>query len=169
MIASFRGFLTAHWQLLLLVGAVFLLWRQPIAMPLRILVVLFHEAAHALAAILTGGRVDGLTIDVNEGGHALVAGGNFFVIASSGYLGSLAIGLTLLAISLRSNVDRLALGVLGVAILLLASPLRSRLVRVCLLRRSRCCLSRHCPIRTRNLVGPRASGHWADKSVLRTV
>ena len=114
-----RTFLGAHWQLLLLVAIVFALWRQPVALPLRILVVLFHEAAHAFAAILTGGRVAELTINVSEGGHALVAGGNLFIIASAGYLGSLLIGLLLLAISLRSSLDRIALAALGTAILLL--------------------------------------------------
>lgn len=119
--AGLRGFLASNWQLLLLVLVVFLLWHQPVAMPLRLLVVLFHEASHALAAILTGGRVEALTLNAAEGGHALVAGGNFFVIASAGYLGSLAIGLVILAVSLRTGVDRGALAALGAGILILAA------------------------------------------------
>ena len=107
--AALRRFFRAHWQLVLLMVAVFALWSGPVAMPLRLMIVVFHEASHALAAILTGGRVEALAVNAREGGHALVAGGNFFVIVSAGYLGSLLIGLGLLAVSLRTGSIQMSL------------------------------------------------------------
>lgn len=115
-----RAFFQAHWQLLLLVAVVFALWRQPVALPLRLLVVLFHEISHAAAAILTGGRVLELTVALNEGGHARFTGGSLFWVASAGYLGSLLIGLILLAISLRTRMDKTALAALGALLIAVA-------------------------------------------------
>lgn len=119
MLAATKRFLTSNWQLLLMVAAVFALWSQPIALPLRLLVVVFHEAAHALAAIATGGSVRELTVQLNEGGHAIFSGGNLFIVASAGYLGSLLIGLALLIASVRGKADRTVLGILGLSLVAL--------------------------------------------------
>ena len=110
----------AYWHLgALATLAVGLLW-YPVGLPFRLLVIVFHEASHAFAALATGGRVEAMSVDIMEGGHAITVGGNFFVIVSAGYVGSLLIGAGLFVLSIRSGLDRLALGVLGAVVGLLA-------------------------------------------------
>lgn len=109
-------FLRNHWQLLLLVALVFAFWRTPALLPLRVLTVFFHEAAHAIATILTGGAVVEFVINANESGHVLSRGGSRFVTLSAGYLGSLLIGAALFLLAVRTRWDRWSLGALGVII-----------------------------------------------------
>lgn len=87
---------------------------SPWIAPLEILVVFFHEAAHALMTLATGGKVVAMEVTANRGGMVLSAGGNRFLILTAGYLGSLLIGAGLLVASLRSRHDRAIL--LGVAL-----------------------------------------------------
>lgn len=109
-----------HWQMLALVAVLFALWQTPVALPLKLLVVLFHELAHGLAAVLTGGSIVSLTVTPDQGGLAVTRGGSRFVVLSAGYLGSLLIGLGLFAAALRSQADRAVLGALGVVLLAVA-------------------------------------------------
>jgi len=115
------GWLRAHWQMLLLTGAVFALWQTPVMLPLKLLVVLFHELSHGLAAVLTGGSIESLTVTSDQGGLAVTRGGSRFAVLSAGYLGSLLFGLVLFAVALRSSADRPVLGLLGAAILAVAA------------------------------------------------
>lgn len=109
-----------HWQLLLLTAVVFALWQTPFVVPLKILIVFFHEAAHAVATILTGGEVVSLSVSSNQGGLVLSRGGNRFVTLSAGYLGSLLIGVALLLSATRSRADRKVMAGLGVVTLVMA-------------------------------------------------
>ncbi|MEP1767621.1 MAG: M50 family metallopeptidase [Sulfitobacter sp.] len=106
-------FIASHWQLLIILAGVFVLWQTPVMIPLKILVVLLHELSHALAAWLTGGSVEQISVSTAQGGFAITRGGSRFVILSAGYLGSLLIGAALLIVALRSNIDRLVTAVLG--------------------------------------------------------
>ena len=115
------AFLKAHWQMLVLAALIFALWRTPVALPLKLLVVLFHELSHGLAAVLTGGRIEGLTVTPDRGGLALTRGGSRIAVLTAGYLGSLVIGLALFAVALRSTADRLVLGALGALLLVVAA------------------------------------------------
>lgn len=108
-----------HWQLAALTAAVFLLWSFQIMAPLKILVVFLHEASHAFTALLTGGSVENISLSIHEGGSVTSRGGNFFLIASAGYLGSLVLGALLFAIAIKTNADRIAVAVMGVVMLLL--------------------------------------------------
>lgn len=114
-------FLKGHWQLILVTSAIFLLWNTPVVLPLKILVIYFHEIAHGLAAVLTGGAVVEISVSILQGGHAITRGGNRFVILSSGYLGSLLLGMALLLIAVRTRWDRIALGVVGLTMLLVTA------------------------------------------------
>ena len=67
----------------------FLLWENPVLYPIKIFSVLMHEISHGLTAIFTGGYVLELNLSEYLGGSLISSGGNQFVIASSGYLGSL--------------------------------------------------------------------------------
>lgn len=99
-----------------LLGMIFLLWEYPLLYPLKLLVVFFHESSHAVATVLTGGRVTEMVISVQQGGYVMSSGGNRFVTLSAGYLGSLVWGLAIYAVAFGTHWDRIAMLVLGLAI-----------------------------------------------------
>ncbi|UCG39421.1 MAG: M50 family metallopeptidase [bacterium] len=117
---------TTHRRLIFLGGfalyfaSLWLLWDTPVVYPLKIFVVLLHELSHAAAAVVTGGQVDRIVLDPNQGGAAYVAGGNAFLTLSAGYLGSLAWGvLFILAAQARWMRTRILTGIVGALVLLL--------------------------------------------------
>lgn len=93
-----------------------LAWDSAPLLPLRILVVVFHEAGHALTALLTGGEVVSLSVSAAEGGETLTRGGSRFLILNGGYLGSLVAGLALLRLSRSDGRGRGVLAGLGVVL-----------------------------------------------------
>jgi hypothetical protein len=102
--------------------ALWLLWLTPVVFPLKIFVVLLHEISHAVAALATGGEVERIVLNMNQGGATYILGGNSFLILSAGYLGSLLWGLLLIEFAgARTQRARWAVGVLGVFILLVAA------------------------------------------------
>lgn len=117
-LTSVPGSAEAH-PLLSLAGLValggVLMWfgGTPWTAPLEILVVFFHESAHALMTLLTGGKVVSMQVTVERGGEVLSAGGNRFLTLSAGYLGSLVIGAGLLVASMRSRHDQIILAVVA--------------------------------------------------------
>ncbi|MEM5582996.1 MULTISPECIES: M50 family metallopeptidase [unclassified Roseibium] len=113
-------FLKGHWQLIVILSVLFLLWNTPVAIPLKILIVYLHELAHGLAAVLTGGSIVEISLSPQQGGHAITRGGSRFLTLTAGYLGSLLLGLALLLIALRTEADRLVLGAFAVVTLLVA-------------------------------------------------
>ena len=84
-LAGFGAFFAALW----------LLWSHPIVLPLKLFVVFLHEISHGIAALATGGRIERILIDLDQGGACYCGGGSPFVTLSAGYLGSLAWGLGL--------------------------------------------------------------------------
>lgn len=112
--------LRGHWQLFVLTAAVFALWQTPIVVPLKILVVFFHEASHAAATFVTGGDVVSLSVSPDQGGLVVSRGGSRFWILTSGYLGSLLIGVGLLLGATRSQADRKIMAGCGVIMLAIA-------------------------------------------------
>lgn len=110
-------FLRGHWQLLILVAAVFVLWTTPVMVPLKILVVFLHELSHAGMAVITGGDLVSLSVSPAQGGEAWTRGGNRFLTLSAGYLGSLLIGLGLLVAALHTHLDRLLMAGFGIVLL----------------------------------------------------
>lgn len=111
-------YLRSHWQLLALTALIFALWQTPVVVPLKILVVFLHELSQAMAAWLTGGAVEQISLSPQQGGFAITRGGNLFAILSAGYLGSLVLGAALLLIALRSEMDRTVTALLGAVMLL---------------------------------------------------
>lgn len=110
-------YLRGHWQLIALTIAVFALWSTPVVLPLKLLVVFFHELSHGAAAILTGGSIESISVNFQQGGEAWTRGGSRFVILTAGYLGSLVIGAGLLLAALKGRADRAVLAGLGVMML----------------------------------------------------
>ena len=96
-------------------------WDNPLLLPLKLLVVFFHEMGHAIAVLLTGGGVVDLAVGLDQGGHTLSRGGNRFLILNAGYLGSLLSGVVLLLVKTPRGAKRtcivLALTLFGTAAL----------------------------------------------------
>ena len=113
-------------ELLVTVGVVaaacLLLWTTPVMLPLRLLVTLVHEAGHATVAMLSGGSVQSVTVNANEGGltrFSLPAGRSplrLVAIGSAGYLGTAIVGGALLEVCGRLGRARIALGALAAAV-----------------------------------------------------
>ncbi len=108
-----------RWVIVALVALVFLLWNTPVMLPLKILVVFFHELSHGLAAMLSGGRIESISVSANQGGLTVTRGGNLFLITSAGYLGSLLIGVFVFMIALKSHADKVLMAALGGVLLLI--------------------------------------------------
>lgn len=114
-------FLKQHWQLIVMAIGVFVLWNTVVMTPLRILIVFLHEASHAIAALLTGGSVLEMSLSPQEGGHVVSRGGNFFIIATAGYIGSLLFGIVFFVLALRTRADRFVVAGLGITMIGLAA------------------------------------------------
>ena len=112
LVAGLSAFIVALW----------LLWTTPVVYPLKIFVVLLHEISHGLAAIVTGGTVDRILLDTQQGGATWTRGGNAFLILSAGYLGSLLWGLLLIELAgARAARARWALTTLATVLLVVAA------------------------------------------------
>ncbi|MBN1300450.1 MAG: M50 family metallopeptidase [Melioribacteraceae bacterium] len=72
--------------------AAIILWDTPLVYPIKLFVVLMHEISHGIAAVITGGHIQAIQINEYLGGECITDGGNAFVIAFSGYTGSLFFG-----------------------------------------------------------------------------
>jgi hypothetical protein len=95
--------------------ALWFLWDTVVVYPLKIFVVLLHETSHAFAALATGGTVERIVLDPQQGGACYCPGGNAFLTLSAGYLGSLLWGgAILLAARSRRVRPGLITGILGV-------------------------------------------------------
>ncbi len=105
--------------LIFLGSAIIYGWNSVWLLPLKWLVVFFHESSHAIATILTGGTVESLIIAPEQGGQVISIGGHRFIILSAGYLGSLLIGLLLFVITVYTQSDHWVTGSLGVMLLLI--------------------------------------------------
>ncbi|MBO9450111.1 M50 family metallopeptidase [Tropicibacter sp. R16_0] len=117
--------LRGHWQLIVLTTLLFALWQTPVVAPLKILIVYLHELSHVIAILATGGSVESLTVNADEGGLVISRGGNRFLSLSAGYQGSLLIGALLFTAAVRTHADRAVLGILG-GFILLTTVLYSR-------------------------------------------
>ncbi len=106
--------------LILLAIAVFslLLWDTAIIYPVKLLVVALHEISHAIVTIFTGGSVIGMNVNSGLYGEVNSEGGNEFLIASAGYLGSLIFGY-LIFVSAENKKHNLILSTFLSVILLL--------------------------------------------------
>ncbi|CAO2649098.1 Nn.00g100470.m01.CDS01 [Neocucurbitaria sp. VM-36] len=82
------------------------------------LVIAFHEFGHAITACCTGGRVESISLDPNEGGVTHMRGGKQFITLPAGYLGSSLIGALLTFCGFNIVASKVASIVLGVCFLL---------------------------------------------------
>lgn len=99
--------------------AVLLLWDFAFLYPIKIFVVLVHEAGHGLAALLTGGSIERIEITPDLGGVCWSRGGWRLLVLPAGYLGSMAFGGLLLILAARTRHDRYISMVLGALVVVL--------------------------------------------------
>lgn len=96
-------------------AVLWLLWDTAFVAPIKLFVVFLHEISHALVAVATGGHIDRIVIEANEGGACYCGGGNTFLTLSAGYLGSLAWGLVFLWLARFESRARWTMALVGVA------------------------------------------------------
>lgn len=101
-----------------------ILWFIPFAeiltYPFRLFVTFIHEGGHAIAALLTGNSVGSLSVALNASGETYTTKGGFIsqtLVASSGYLGSMAFGALLLVLIRKAVAARAVL--IGSAVIVL--------------------------------------------------
>ena len=102
---------------LLLAAAVSIaLWFIPFAevltYPFHLFVTFIHEGGHAVAALVTGNSVQSLSVAMDGSGETYTTQGGIFsrmLIASAGYLGSMAFGALLLVLIRKAVAARFVL------------------------------------------------------------
>ena len=60
--------------------------------PFKLLVTMLHEFGHAMGAVVTGGDVDSIKINIDGSGWCRTAGGSSGIILMGGYIGSALFG-----------------------------------------------------------------------------
>lgn len=105
---------------LLYFGLLWYLWDTAFIYPLKLFVVLLHEVSHAAAAVVTGGTVDRILLNAQQGGATYTRGGSAFLTLSAGYLGSLLWGVLFVVLAFsRWLKPRWIMGTVGALVLLL--------------------------------------------------
>ena len=99
-----------------------LLWNIPyvrgILYPFKMLVIAFHEFGHAITSLLTGGKVESISLDPREGGVTKMRGGISAITLPAGYLGSSLIGALLIFCGFDIVASKVASFVLAACFLL---------------------------------------------------
>lgn len=108
----------------------FIPFAEVITYPFRIFVTFIHEGGHALAAVLTGNSVESLSIATNASGETYTTQGGAIsqmLVASAGYLGSMAFGAMLLVLIRKAIAARIVL--IGSAVLVFGLTLIYGLIK----------------------------------------
>jgi len=97
--------------------ALWFLWDTRVVYPIRILVTFLPEGSHGLAAVLTGGHIDKITVEANGSGLCFSRGGWRWLILPAGYLGSMFWGSVILILACRTRWDKYISLVLGLGLI----------------------------------------------------
>ena len=102
--------------------AAMFLWYWPIGRmlisPVTILNTFIHEYMHALAAWASDGSVSHIVVYANASGVTHISGGQIWLIAPAGYVGSSVMGALLLVLSHRERLVRWLLGFFAASVAL---------------------------------------------------
>jgi hypothetical protein len=85
--------------------------------PCKLLVVSQHESCHAAAALVSGGSVESIHVDANEGGLTKTRGGSQCLILPAGYLGSNIAGALLIFTARSLILSQICAGLLIASLL----------------------------------------------------
>jgi hypothetical protein len=99
----------------------FFLWNTFLIYPIKLFVVLTHEISHGLSAIFSGGKLNSLLLTSNLGVESITIGGNKFIIASAGYLGSLLFGVFLFISGYKEKFRKVFSILLAILLILFAA------------------------------------------------
>jgi hypothetical protein len=99
----------------------FIPFADAITYPIRLFVTFIHEAGHALAALVTLGGVDRISLDWSGSGLTWTRGGWGLAIASAGYLSTILYGSALLLFLRRARNARTAAICTAVLLLLITA------------------------------------------------
>ena len=99
----------------------FFFWDSFLIYPIKIFVVLTHEISHGLATILTGGKLQSILLTSTLGGASYTVGGNKFIIASAGYLGSLSFGAALFISGYNTSLRKVVGVIIAILLILFAA------------------------------------------------
>lgn len=110
-----------HRRALLIAGLafvlVFIIWNVEqasfLAYPFRLFVTFVHESGHGLAAIISGGQLQGFVVSPDGTGYATTSGGNIALILPAGYLGAALFGALLFYVTNTVRHTRVLAVVLG--------------------------------------------------------
>lgn len=118
---------TADQRTIIIVSCVYvvviaILWHVPILKfiiyPFKLLTVAFHEAGHAIVGLLTGAKIESITLEPNEGGATRMRGGIAWLTLPAGYLGSSFIGAAMIACAFDIRASKVMTIVIGAVFLL---------------------------------------------------
>ncbi len=102
----------------IVVACMFIPFGYLIVYPFRLFNTFVHEVGHAVAAVITGGYVESMVVNLDTSGYVIRRGGWTPLVASAGYMGSILAGAALLVAGRKREWTRPALMVLGVSTLL---------------------------------------------------
>ncbi len=115
--------LSAQRNLWIAAIAAIIIWFVPglnlLIWPVKIFVVIIHEGCHALLTVLTGGGVEGITINPVGSGQTVSLGGDPLFIIPAGYLGATLFGAFTLLLSKRVQLAKSHMILLGIIVLLI--------------------------------------------------
>jgi len=94
-------------------------WDCSFVYPLKVFVVLLHEAGHGLAAELSGGDMCRIEINADLGGVCWSRGGSPWLVLPAGYLGSMFFGGCILVAAAKSRRDKELASAIGVVVVAL--------------------------------------------------
>ena len=107
-----------------------LIWDTLLIYPIKLLVVTLHEMSHALVTIFTGGSVIKMVVTPELSGGVTSQGGNEFLIASAGYLGSLIFGTIIFFSASNKKLNLWSSTIIAVLILLFTANFFSNAVTI---------------------------------------
>ncbi len=107
-----------------------LIWDTLLIYPIKLLVVTLHEISHALVTIFTGGSVIKMVVTPQLSGGVTSEGGNNFLIASAGYLGSLIFGTFIFLSASNKKLNLWSSTTIAVLILLFTANFFSNAVTI---------------------------------------
>lgn len=100
-----------------------MLWNFPILKyilwPFKIFTVALHEFGHAFMGLLTGAKINAITLDPNEGGVTKMAGGNPYITLPAGYLGSNIFGALMIFAGFDTFSSKVVSGIVGVSLFII--------------------------------------------------
>lgn len=102
----------------LVVVAMFIPYGYLLVYPFRLFGTFIHETAHAMAAVISGGEVVGMHVNLDTSGLTTTRGGSAVLISSAGYLGSIIAGAALLLAGRKRSWAKNTLIVTGILTLL---------------------------------------------------